>query len=117
MSLGGPAFEGAREAIESLKKGWKFDALTAFRTLDAQWDLALNLVYRLHDTLLQEVTPRQWETIEAHDMLPSQDLAATAKRLLIDVSTASRSLQRAHYWQLAETRVTVGKILKAFYCT
>jgi hypothetical protein len=117
MSLGGPAFERAREAIEGLKKGRKFDALTAFRTPDAQWDLALNLVYRLHDTLLQEVTPRQWETIKAQEIPRSSDLAKTARLLHIDVSTASRNLQRGHYWQFEETRETVSKLLEAAFCT
>jgi hypothetical protein len=111
-SLGGPAFENAREAIESLKRHRKDEALTSFRSPDPDLDMALNLIYHLHDTLLRQVTPRQWETIGAHLRSRSQELTATAKRMGIDVSTVSRNLQRGYYGQMHETLEIVGRLLE-----
>jgi hypothetical protein len=111
-SLGGPAFEKAREALDSLKKNRKGEALTAFHSGDPDLDLALNLIYQLHDTLLQQVTPRQWETIRAYAGARRQELAATGNQMGLDVSTVSRNLQRGHYWQMERTVQGVSDLLR-----
>jgi len=74
-------------------------------------DLALNLIYQLHDTLLRQVTPRQWETLKAYTGARRQDLAATAKRMDLDASTVSRNLQRGHYWQMERMAQVVADLL------
>lgn len=112
VALGGAAFENARDALESLKSHRKSDALTAFRSPDGDLDIALNLIYHLHDTLLRQVTPRQWETLRAYSQSSPQELAAAAESLGISVSTASRTLQRGHYWQMEETVAAVSEILQ-----
>lgn len=109
--FGGEAFERAREAIQSLKSGIKYDALTAFRSPDSRLDRTLNLIYRLHDSLVREITPVQWATIEAHTRTASGELGDTARRLRKSPSTVSRNLRRGHYWQLRETAQTVEAIL------
>lgn len=112
-TLGGPAFERAREALDSLKKNRKSEALTAFQSGDPDLDLALNLIYQLHDTLLQQATPRQWETIKAYAGARRQELAATGGRMGLDVSTVSRNLQRGHYWQMERTVQGVSDLLRS----
>ena len=112
-ALGGPAFEKAREALDSLKKNRKGEALTAFHSGDPDLDLALNLIYQLHDTLLWQVTPRQWETIRAYAGARRQELAATGSQMGLDVSTISRNLQRGHYWQMERTVQGVSDLLRS----
>ncbi|HSG39086.1 MAG TPA: SatD family protein [Thermoanaerobaculia bacterium] len=112
-SLGGPAFENARAALDSLKKNRKSEALTAFQSADPELDLALNLIYQLHDTLLRQVTPRQWETITAYAAARRQDLGATGGRMGLNASTVSRSLQRGHYWQMERTVEGVSELLRS----
>ena len=78
---------------------------------DRVLDLATNTIYRLQDTLVGDVSPKQWETINWLIRTGSQELAA--KKLGVNVSTVSRTLRRAHYWQIEETlpgdrRVSAG---------
>src|SRR5258708_25230587 len=99
----GKAFQLARRAIESIKEGrlFKFDVLTAFASGKEDFNNAINLIYGLHDTLVLQITSKQWEAIGA--FLSRETLGPTARRLRVDISTVSRNLKRGYYWQLAET--------------
>ena len=109
-ALHGPAFERAREAIDAVKAGGgKYPRLTAFRTGAGDRDAALNLVYRLHDTLIQQISPRQWETMAAASEADSQE--ALARRFQVEPSTITRNLRRGHYWQLRDTALILGEQL------
>src|SRR5262249_10095484 len=110
--LGGEAFQNARRAIESIKRGslFKFDVLTAFETRHERFNQTINLVYGLHDTLVLKIKPRQWQTIETFLSRPS--LEQTAKHLKLDVSTVSRNLKRGYYWQLSETVKVAGSLIE-----
>jgi SatD family (SatD) len=109
----GEAFARARHAIDEAKSGaiHKYPTLTAFRTPRESFDHVVNLVYGLNDTLLRNMTDTQWRTLEAYTQKQSVDRAARMLRL--NISTASRNLQRAHYWQLAE----VASTMKEFFRT
>ena len=112
-SLGGSAFENARAALDHLKKNRKSESLTAFQSEDLDLDLALNLIYQLHDTLLRQVTPRQWETIIAYATASPQELSATGVQMGLSASTVSRNLQRGHYWQMERTVEGVSELLRS----
>src|SRR5215470_4363270 len=101
--LTGPAFQFARRGIDSVKAGslFKFDVLTSFASDNEQFDQTINLLYGLHDTLVSQITTKQWETIR--QFLDKPTLEQTARRMKLDVSTVSRNLKRGYYWQLAET--------------
>jgi hypothetical protein len=111
VSASGTAFERAREGMDRLKNGsgTKYRTLTAFATGDPQLDRTVNLVYRLHDTLVQEITRRQWEVILALRRTGRQD--RTAELLEIDESTVSRNLRRGFWWQVEDTRSTLEELL------
>jgi hypothetical protein len=110
-AVGGPAFERAREALEALEAGSgdKYPRLTRFRTGERSRDRLLDLVYGLHDTLVRDVTERQWETIGA--ALGDESQEEVARRLGVQPSTVSRNLQRGHYWQMRETADVVATLL------
>jgi len=109
--LGGPAFQWARQAIVETKvaHAHKFDVRTAFRSANADFDRVANLVYSLHDTLIRDLTEKQWQAIDAYLAKKRVDLAARA--LKISVSTASRSLKRGYFWQIEETIETMKKVI------
>lgn len=102
--LAGRAFELARDAISSVKRGRKYSTLTVFRSNNKDFDRMANLVYGLHDTFIFRITGRQWETLGMYLIKDTLDYAA--KALSIDVSTVSRNLKRGFFWQLQDT-VTV----------
>ncbi len=110
--LNGEAFQFARRALESVKEGglFKFDVLTAFDSKNESFNNTINLIYGLHDTLVLQVTPKQWEAIR--HFLDQPALERSAKRLRLDVSTVSRSLKRGSYWQMAETVKLAGRLLE-----
>jgi len=111
---GGEAFERARRAADRLKKaGSKFPQLTAVESGNEVFDETANTIYHLHDTLLQDVSQRQWRTIEAVEVAGSQE--AAARKLRVNISTVSRTLKRAHYWQLAESRTTLERMIEAYF--
>src|SRR5713101_7714569 len=60
--LTGEAFHFARRAIESIKEGslFKFDVLTAFASGKEDFNDTINLIYGLHDTLVLQITAKQW---------------------------------------------------------
>ena len=120
--LSGEAFQFARRAIESIKSGrlFKFDVLTAFASRDESFNSTINLIYGLHDTLVLQITPKQWETIgtmegltpaESGTILSRPKLGRAARRLQLDTSTVSRNLKRGYYWQLAETVRVAGSFI------
>ena len=108
--LTGPAFQFARWGIDNVKASglFKFDVLTAFASENEPFNQTINLLYGLNDTLVSQITAKQWETIR--QFLNQPALEQTAKRLKLDISTVSRNLKRGYYWQLAET----GKVAGAF---
>jgi hypothetical protein len=110
--LTGEAFQLARRAIESIKEGslFKFDVLTAFASGNEGFNDTINLIYGLHDTLVLQITSKQWEAIGA--FLSRETLAPTARRLRVDISTVSRNLKRGYYWQLAETVNRAGSFIE-----
>jgi hypothetical protein len=101
--LGGEAFRLARFAIDSVKRGrlFKFESRTAFASRNDHFNRTMNLIYGLHDTLVRQITAKQWETVAT--FIESPALGKTAKRLKLDISTVSRNLKRGYYWQLSET--------------
>ncbi len=112
---GGEAFERARQAADRLKadRARKDRTLTWFVSGNASFDLVANTIYRLHDTLLQDVSPKQWQTILAQVRTGSQELAA--KKLGVNVSTVSRNLSRAHHWQMEETCQAMETIIGSYF--
>jgi hypothetical protein len=112
-ALSGEGFERARAAMDALKstKGDKYRRLSRFLTGDAGRDSLLNLIYGLHDSLVQQVTERQWQTIGAAMLLGNQE--DVAGELGVQPSTVTRNLKRGHYWQMRETAAVVSALLSA----
>jgi hypothetical protein len=108
----GDAFDNARRAGERLRSrsGTKYPLLTVVCGVDPVLDAVLNGISRLHDTLLLQITPRQWQAILAVERKGRQDLAAA--ELGVDESTISRTLRRAHHWQLHDGRRALAEILE-----
>lgn len=113
--MGGEAFQLARRALESLKGNrlHKFEVLTAFRSRNEAFDCTVNLVYGLHDTLVQNISEKQWDTIDMY--LRKRSVALTAEALDLNVSTASRNLRRGYFWQLEETMESMKKIIRTTF--
>jgi hypothetical protein len=109
--LGGEAFQRARAAIESVKRGslFKFEVLTAFASRNEQFDGTINLLYGLNDTLVLQISTKQWQAIE--QFLDEPQLESSARRLKLDRSTVSRTLKRGYYWQLSETVKAAGSLI------
>ena len=110
--LGGEAFQFARKAIEQVKTHnlFKFETLTAFHSSNENFNETVNLLYGLHDTLVIEITSKQWETMD--EFLNSPALEQTAKHLKRDISTVSRNLKRGYYWQISETVKVAESLIK-----
>jgi len=110
-TLAGEPFQMARRAIEHIKtrRLHRCATLTAFRSTNERFDDFANLVYELHDALLQSISARQWDTISMY--VPRNRVDLAAKALKIDVSTASRNLDRGHYWQIEETIEVMTRII------
>src|ERR1700692_1162593 len=111
---GGEAFERAREAINQLKaKRRKTGLLTSFVTGNETFNLIANTVYHLHDTLLQSISTKQWQTINVQMETNRQDL--TARKLRLNESTVSRNLRRGFLWQIRETRQAMERVIEAYF--
>jgi hypothetical protein len=110
-ALSGAAFDRARQAMDALKtsKGDKYRRLTRFRSDEPDRDALLDLIYGLHDSLTQQITPRQWETIAAALEFDNQE--DVAAHLRVQPSTVTRNLKRGHFWQLRDTAETVSALL------
>jgi hypothetical protein len=111
--IAGQAFEFARVAINKIKETRKYPTLTAFHSNNSELDEIANLVYGLHDTLLQQITVKQWETIATY--LIKNRVDYTAKALSIDISTASRNLKRGYFWQIEHTAVVMENVLRGAF--
>jgi hypothetical protein len=111
--IAGQAFEFARAAINEIKDTRKYPTLTAFRSEKSALDEIANLVYGLHDTLLLQISAKQWETITTY--LIKNRVDSTAKALSIDTSTASRNLKRGYFWQIEQTATVMEAILGRFF--
>lgn len=110
--LTGPAFQFARRGIDNVKAGslFKFKTMTAFASDNERFDETINLMYGLHDTLVSQITTKQWEAIR--QFLDQPALEQTARRLKLDISTVSRNLKRGYYWQLSETGKAAGAFIE-----
>jgi hypothetical protein len=111
--LAGQAFEFARTAINQIKETRKYPTLTAFRSPNPELDEIANLVYGLHDTLLRQISTKQWETIAIY--LIKNRVDYTAKALSIDISTASRNLKRGYFWQIERTTIVMESVLSHYF--
>jgi hypothetical protein len=107
--IAGQAFEFARAAINQIKETRKYPTLTAFRSYSSELDEIANLIYGLHDTLLRQISAKQWETIAIY--LIKNRVDYTAKALSVDISTASRNLKRGYFWQIEHTTVVMESVL------
>ena len=111
---GGEAFERARDAVNGLKaKPSKTGVLTSFVTGNETFDLIANTIYNLQDTLLQNVSSRQWQTINVLMETNRQDLAA--KKLRLSDSTISRNLRRGFWWQIQNTGQAMERIIAQYF--
>ena len=110
--LNGTAFVLARQAIDGVKRGAveSFPTLTAFRSTRKSFDRIANLIYGLHDTLLCEVTDTQWRTMNVY--FAQRRVDWTARKLKVDISTASRNLKRSKYRQLASVATTMKWLIQ-----
>ena len=108
--VAGQAFECARAAINGIRETRKYPTLTVFRSQNPEFDAVANLVYGLHDTLLRQITSKQWETIATYLIKDRVDY--TAKAMSIDISTASRNLKRGYFWQIEHTAVVMETVLR-----
>ena len=107
---GGEAFERARAAADDLKSGRsKYRLLTEINSGNPDFDRLVNFVYGLHDTLVQRITNKQWETINVQVEEGQQE--RTARRLRLNVSTVSRNLQRGFFWQMQDTIAAVRTLM------
>jgi len=61
--IAGQAFEFARAAINQIKGNKEISDADLFRSYSSELDEIANLVYGLHDTLLRQISAKQWETI------------------------------------------------------
>jgi hypothetical protein len=115
LSATGEAFEHARRAMAILEQegSAKYTRLTAFSGSDPLIVDLLDITYRLHDTLIQKITERQWETILAQQQTGHRE--ETAARLGIDESTVSRNLKRAYWWQIQDTLELLPKALDCLH--
>ena len=86
---------------------------TSFVTGNETFDLIANTVYHLHDTLLESISTKQWQTIKVHMETNRQDL--TAKKLRLNESTVSRNLRRGFWWQIQETRQAMEQVIEAYF--
>ena len=110
--LNGTAFVLARQAIDGVKRGEveRFPTLTAFRSTRKAFDRIANVIYGLHDTLLFDVTDTQWRTMNVY--FAQQRVDRTARKLKVDISTASRNLKRGRYRQLASVADTMKWVIQ-----
>jgi hypothetical protein len=111
--IAGQAFEFARAAINEIKETRKYPTLTSFRSENSELDEIANLVYGLHDTLLRQISAKQWETIATYLIKTRVDY--TAKALSIDISTASRNLKRGYFWQIENTTIVMESVLRRYF--
>jgi hypothetical protein len=110
--LNGEAFVFAREALQNVHdaKVHHFEVLTGFRSADTKFDGIANTLYGLHDTLVQGVSEKQWETMNAY--LEKRSLDAAARALDVNISTVSRNLKRGYLRQMQETAAMMKNLIE-----
>jgi uncharacterized Zn finger protein len=108
--MDGPAFRLARQALDGLKGARKGSALTAFRSVNPEFDVLANLIYALHDSLVRKMTQKQWKAVAAR--MEHQNVQETARALRLDSSTVSRNLKRGYYSQLVATASGVQQLIQ-----
>ena len=114
LYAGGQAFERARVAADHLKASApKSPAFTRFETGNQLFDTIANAMYHLQDSLIENTTPKQWAAINAQTSFGRQD--KTAAKLGVDVSTVSRTLKRAYYWQMLETIDAMERVIRQYF--
>jgi len=106
----GEAFLRAREAVERMESE-KYPLRTVVCSGDRHLDHDLNLIYMLVDSLLSNLSERQWESIAAYEKTGSQEKVARLLKVR-NVSTVSRTLQRGFYWQMADARRGIRDLLE-----
>jgi hypothetical protein len=111
---GGRAFERAREAIKKLNG----ERVTRARSTliisdDDEFDAIVNAVYQLHDTLVDQIKPKQWAIINARMEEKGQE--STARRVGLNKSLVSRLLKRGHYSELITTKQVVRTIITHYW--
>lgn len=107
---GGEAFLRARDSINRIKKRIaKYHRSTAFTSGVAAHDALLGHLYGLQDTLLQQITQRQWAVI--NKAVEARHQQQVARAMGLSPSTVSRNLRRAHYWQLLESLDMATRLL------
>jgi hypothetical protein len=110
--MGGEAFQRARRAIEGIQdEHTKYEVLTAFRTGNEEFDATANLIYALQDSLLTEISSKQWETVAAY--YAQGGIREAGRRLGLDESTVSRNLKRSYYWQMRDTVEGMERLIRA----
>lgn len=110
---GGLAFERARQAIKSLDAERSTLARSTLIVSDNdEFDYIVNTIYHLNDTLLDQMTRKQWETMNIRLSAKSQD--STAHTLGLDKSSVSRRLKRGSYGQIVSARDVI-KVIIAHY--
>jgi hypothetical protein len=75
--------------------------------------LIANIVYHLHDTLLERISTTQWQTINVHMETNRQNL--TAKKLRLNESSVSRNLRRGFWRQIEETRQAMEHVIESHF--
>jgi hypothetical protein len=90
----------------------KTGVMTSFVTGDEMLDVISNTIYQLHDSLLQRISARQWQTIKV--LAETSAVERAAKRMGRDKSTVSRSLRRGFWWQMEETRTAMERIIEGY---
>jgi len=111
---GGMAFERAREAIKALNGERNTRARSTLIISDnEEFDAIVNTVYQLHDTLVDEIKPKQWAIINAR--LEEDGQESTARRVGLNKSLVSRLLKRGHYSVLIATKQVVRTIITHFW--
>ncbi|WP_181918902.1 SatD family protein [Wenzhouxiangella sediminis] len=111
QAVTGPAFYRAREAMDRLdspRHGMSRVRLRVGATNDAR-ALACNAVLRLADSLVQDITDRQWQVIESYERSGKQ--TEVAAEFDVAESTISRSLASARYWELQASFEELGELL------
>jgi len=110
--LTGEAFVFARQALNGVRNAatHRFPVLTGFCSTDTRFDQIASALYGLHDTLVQNISDKQWETINAY--LEKRRVDAAARALHVNISTVSRNLKRGYLWQMQETANIMKSVIK-----
>jgi hypothetical protein len=112
----GEAFVMARAALQSIhsSKVHRFEVLTAFCAKEPGFEAVANTLYGLHDTLVRNISKKQWETINTY-YLKAQRVDLTARSLGVHTSTVSRNLKRGYLRQMQETVITMTKLIDSHF--